>query len=85
MIMIMDHPIKFGWKKISSSVDMVETVISDHMGPQCDLEDSSSISCITLYLMMMHHHTNFGYIRFSSWEYIVKMNNHRNFEPFLCH
>ena len=39
------HPIKFGCKKISSSVDMVETVILDHMSPHCDpeLEDSKPI------------------------------------------
>ena len=37
-LMMMYHPIKFGSKKISSSVDMVETVISDYMSPHCDLE-----------------------------------------------
>ena len=36
------HLTKFGCKKISSSVDVVETVISDQMSPRCDpeLEDS---------------------------------------------
>ena len=39
------HPIKFGCKKISSLVDMVETVISNYMSPHCDcdLEDGKSI------------------------------------------
>ena len=37
-VIMMYHPIKFGSKKISSSVDMVETVISDYMSPHCDLE-----------------------------------------------
>ena len=43
--MMMYHPIKFGCKKISSEADMVETVISDQMSPQCDpeLEDSKPI------------------------------------------
>ena len=43
--MMIYHPIKFGCKKISSSVAMVETVISDHMNPHCDpeLEDSKQI------------------------------------------
>ena len=43
--MMMYYPIKFGCKKISSSADMVETVISDQMSPNCDpeLEDSKSI------------------------------------------
>ena len=31
-------PSKFGCKKISSSADMVETVISDQMNPHCDPE-----------------------------------------------
>ena len=39
------HPIKFGRKKISSSVDMVEKVVFDYMSPHCDpeLEDSKPI------------------------------------------
>ena len=43
--MMMYHPIKFGCKKISSSVDMIETVISDYMSPHCDpeLEDRKQI------------------------------------------
>ena len=41
----MYHQIKFGCKKMSSSTDMVETVISDQMSPYCDpkLEDSKPI------------------------------------------
>ena len=43
--MMMYHPIKFGCKKISSSADIAETVISDQMSPHCDseLEDSKPI------------------------------------------
>ena len=43
--MMMYHPIKFGYKKISSSADMVKTVIFDQMGPHSDpeLEDSKPI------------------------------------------
>ena len=39
------QPIKFGCKRIRSSVDRVETVISDCMSPHCDLdcEDSKLI------------------------------------------
>ena len=42
---MMHHQIKFGCKKINSSADMVETVISDQMSPHCDpeLQDSKSI------------------------------------------
>ena len=38
-------PSKLGCKKISSSADMVETVISDQMSPHCDpeLEDRKPI------------------------------------------
>ena len=38
-------PFTFGCKKISSSTDMVETVIFDQMNPHCDpeLEDSKQI------------------------------------------
>ena len=43
--MIIYQLIKFGCKKISSSADMVETVIFDQMSPHCDpeLEDSKPI------------------------------------------
>ena len=41
----MYHPIKFARKKISSSVDIAETVILDYMSPHDDpeLEDSKPI------------------------------------------
>ena len=43
--MMIYHPIKFGRKKIGSSVDMVEAVIVDYMRLYCDpeLEDSKLI------------------------------------------
>ena len=43
--MMMYHPIKFVCRKISSSLDMVETVIFDYMSLNCDLEleDSKQI------------------------------------------
>ena len=61
--MMMHHPNKFGCKKISSSVGLVETVILDYMSPHYDpeLEDNKQI-----WPMMRHHHTKFGYKRFSS-------------------
>ena len=42
---MMYHPIKFGRKKISSSADMVETVIFGQMRHHCDpeFEDRKSI------------------------------------------
>ena len=42
---MMYRPLKLGCRKISRSVDMVETVISDYMSPHCDLEleDSKQI------------------------------------------
>ena len=43
--MMMYHPTKCSSKKIRSSADMVETVISDQMSPHCDpeLEDSKPV------------------------------------------
>ena len=40
-----DHPTKFGCRKISSSADVVGTVIFDQMSPHCDpeLEDRNPI------------------------------------------
>ena len=48
--MMMYHPIKFDCKKISSSVDMVETVMLDYLSTHYDLdiEDSKPFSIITL-------------------------------------
>ena len=45
-LMTMYHPIKSGYRKISSSADVVETVTSDQMSPHCDpeLEDRKPIS-----------------------------------------
>ena len=64
----MYHLIKSGCKKISASVDMVETVIFDYISPQCDpeLEDSKTIFLHALWLIMIHHHNKFGYRGFSS-------------------
>ena len=42
------HPRKFGCKKISSSVDMVETDIFDYIGPHCDLDQEDSKPIIFL-------------------------------------
>ena len=65
--MMMHHPIKFGCKKITSVADMVETVIFDQISPNCDpkLEDGKPIF-LTLWPMILHHCTKFGYRRFSS-------------------
>ena len=43
--MMMYHPVKSGCKKISSSADIVQPVIFDHMSPHCDpeLENSTPI------------------------------------------
>ena len=64
----MYHPITCNYKKISSSVDMVETVISDYMSLYCDpeLKTANQSSCKTLWPMMMHHNTKFGSKRFSN-------------------
>ena len=68
LLMMMYRPIKFGYKNISSSADMVEAVISDYMSLYFNpaLEDSKPIFLHNTLPMMMHHHTKFGYRRFSS-------------------
>ena len=47
-----------------------------------NLKTANQSSCMILWPMMMHHHTKFGYRRFSSSENIVQMNIHWNSEPF---
>ena len=65
--MMIYHPIKFGCKKISSSADMVETVISDQMNPHCDPElEGNKPILLHDTPMMLRHHTKFGYRRFNS-------------------
>ena len=46
------------------------------------LKITNQSSCATLW-PKMHHHTKFGYKRFSSWGGIVQINIHWNFECFL--
>ena len=81
--MMMHHPIKCGCKKISSSADMVETIISDQMSPHCDSELKDG-KPIFLYDTLAHDAASkIGYRRFSSGRDIIQMNSHRNSEPFL--
>ena len=47
------------------------------MSPDSDPEQSP---CMTLWPMMMHHHTKFGYRRFSSWEDSIKMTHSCNLD-----
>ena len=47
------------------------------------VKTANQSSCITLWIMMMHHHFKFDYKRFSSWGDIVQINSHCNSEPFL--
>ena len=78
-LMMMCQQIKFGCQKISSLVDMVETVIFSYMNPW-----RQQTHLLAWYWpMMMYHHTKFGYKRFSTWEDIIQVNTHWNFEPFL--
>ena len=47
-----------------------------------NLKTANQSSCMTLWPMMLHHHTKFGYRRFHSWGDIVQMNIHWNSEFF---
>ena len=81
---MMYHPIKFGCEKISSSADMVETVILIKwaLTVTLNLKKANQSSNRTLWPMTLHHHTKFGYRRFSSWGDIIQMNIHWNSESF---
>ena len=46
-----------------------------------NLETTNQSSCMTLWPTVLHHHTKFGYRRFSSWGNIIQMNIHWNSEP----
>ena len=76
----MYHPLKFGCKKISSSADIVETVISDQMSPHCDpeLEDSTPIFLHDTLAHDVASPYKVGYRRFSCCGDIVQVNIHWN-------
>ena len=71
---------KIGCKVISSSADIVATVIFDQMSPHCDpeLEGRKPIFLHDIWPMMLHYHTKFGYRRFSSRGDILQMNIYWN-------
>ena len=53
--MVMHHPLKFSYKRTSSSVDMAETVTSDYMSPHFDLDlDPEDIQPIFSHNTMSH-------------------------------
>ena len=64
----MYHRIKSGYKKISSSADMIEAVIFDQMSSHCDpeLEDRKPVFLCDILAHEVALPTKFGYRRFSS-------------------
>ena len=58
----MYHPTKFSYKRIHSSVDMVETVTFNYMSSYCrlGLEDSKPIFSHKARPVMKYYHTMFG-------------------------
>ena len=78
--MMMHHPLKSGCKKISPSVDMVETVILDYMShyyeydPQ--LEDSKPIFLQNTLAYDDASPYQVWYKRSCSWGDIIQMNIH---------
>ena len=83
---MMYHPIKFGCKRISSSVDMVETVILDYMSPHCDpgLEHSEPIFLCDI---LAHDDASPYQVWFQKVRQLRRYHPdehiHLNFEPFL--
>ena len=57
----------------------------NHMSPRCDLDLKDSNNNIffpmTLWLMILHHHTKFGTKMFCDSENIIQANIHWHFEP----
>ena len=88
--MMMYHPNKSSCKQMSSSVNLVETVISDLMSSQCDpeLKDSKPIF---LHDTLAHNDALPYKVRLQKVQQlrryrpdeIIQMNVHWNFEPFL--
>ena len=59
--MMIHRNIKFGCKRISSFEDIVEAIFRLYEPCDLDLDDSKTSSfCLTLWLMMINHHTKFG-------------------------
>ena len=48
-----------------------------------NLKMANQSACMTVWPMMLHHHTKSGYRRYSSWGDNIQMNIHWNSEPFL--
>ena len=83
---MMYHQIKFGCKKISTLVAMTETVVFDYilaLTVTLTLKIANQSFHMTLWSMMLHHQTKFGYKRFSSWEDTTQKNIHWHFESLL--
>ena len=73
--MIMYYQTKFDNKRISSSEDIVETVIIIWtLAVTLTLKIANQPFCMTLWLMMMHHNTKFGNKMFVSLEDIIWTN-----------
>ena len=75
------HLTKVGCKKISSSIDMTETVIYLiiwALTMTLNLKTANLFSCMTLGSMMVQHPTKSGYKSFSNWGDIVELNIHWN-------
>ena len=81
----MYHPIKCGCKKISSSVDMVETVILNCMSPHCDpqLEDSKPIFLHDTSAPDVALPYKLWLQKVQQLRRYLQMNIHWNSEPFL--
>ena len=78
---MMYHPIKYGCKKISSSVDMVETVKLGYMSHHCDSEQADS-KTIFLQNILAHDDASPHQVWFTKGSAVEK-NIRWNSEPFF--
>ena len=86
-LMMMYHQTKFCCGRINSSEEKVERnchiLIIQALAVTLTLKTVNQFFCMTLWLMMLHHHTKFGNKMFCSSEDIIWTKIHWHFEPLL--
>ena len=85
--LMMYHQFKFGWQGINSSENIAERVIffiiwALAVTPTLKTATTTKYFCVTLWLMMLHHHIKFGNKMFCDSE-DIPTNIHWHFAPSL--
>ena len=83
-LMMMYHQSKLSCERISSSDNIKSHIfIILSLTVTLILKTANQPACMTLWTMMKHYYTKFGYKRYSSSGDIIQLNSHWNFEHFL--